>query len=382
MPRPDDAVRLWFERIGADTKRLDEGLTVRHTKDESHAFSLAAPVLHSGNSSVTLRLNGSYPSLVVGVFVSDMRLDGSIDSAVGKRCALRLRPIGGGWGRVLCDGVRSEEVKGIGLKAGDTVKVTVKFENRATALVRLRCKGLTWNEKLHNVPKCGLRFGVGELWEGDGATIVASSIDADWKPPLLWFERVGASAKRLDGGLTVSHTKDEAHAFSLIAPVLHSGKASVTLRLNGPHPSLALGVFVSDMRLDGSIDAADGKRCALRLLARPLRWQTLRPVDGGWARVLCNDARSEEVNGLALATGDTVEVSVKFEDAATAHVTLRCKDLAYDETLRGVPKCGLRFGVGDFWEGDGATIVAGSVDPKWVRAMPTNPFPARDDTHV
>jgi hypothetical protein len=50
-----------------------------------------------------------------------------------------------------------------------------------------------------------------------------------------------------------------------------------------------------------------------------------------------------------------------FEGDA-ARVMFSAKGKTWSETLRGVPACGLRFGVGLRWKDKGVTLVACSVD--------------------
>ena len=154
-----------------------------------------------------------------------------------------------------------------------------------------------------------------------------------------------------DGGRGVRQTKDTS-AFALASPVLRSGTATATFKLDF-EDDIVVGLFPADQELDSAINSADGKRCALWVGAG---W-------GGCARVVCDGEQSDAIDNIGLQPGDEVEVRVAFEDATTARVTFhtssRADLAALGRTLKGVPACGLRFGVGFmFYEGNSVTLVA------------------------
>ena len=167
--------------LGPGLVLVDSGRGVRQTKDQTHAFGLAVPVLRSGTASATYKLvfKGSW-SMVVGVFPADQELDSSIDSADGKRCALYVsNSAQARFGYVLCDGERSDAIWDIRLQKGDTVEVRVAFEGATTAHVDLSFEGRNEERTLKDVPACGLRLGVGLLAKDTGVTIVASPVRTD-----------------------------------------------------------------------------------------------------------------------------------------------------------------------------------------------------------
>ena len=168
-----------FGARGPGLELVSGGSGVRQTKDYTHAFAVAGPVLRSGSASATFRpvFEGGVYFYQIGVFPADLRLDSRTGSADGKRCALFVDSGGGGYARVFCDGVKSVRTKGLGLRPGDTIKVDVTFEGGA-ALVTFSFKGKTKSETLQGVPACGLRFGAGMYSKDTGVTLVASTGDA------------------------------------------------------------------------------------------------------------------------------------------------------------------------------------------------------------
>ena len=182
------------------------------------------------------------------------------------------------------------------------------------------------------------------------------------------FELLGPGAERLKCGRVLRKTKNsyDYKSLTLTTPVLRSGTASATFQIEldgsrkGPgHCLFVFGVFPADQPLDSFIFTADGKWCAL----------SARSYDGGFAQVLCDGVKSDEVYRLGWQQGDKVKVEVAFEDATTAHVTLSSTGTAVDttfmswnRTLYGVPACGLRFGVGLSDKGKGVTLSASSVE--------------------
>ena len=171
-----------FESVGPGLQLLGGGLGVLQTKGATHAFALVTPVLHSGTASATFELvfKGAWFDhwgMVVGVFPADHKLDSRIDSADGKRCALWVDSLNGDYARVLCDGEQSDPIRNIGWQPSDKIKVDVTFTDATTARVTLRFKGHTKRRTLEGVPACGLRFGVGLLFEGTGVSLVASSVE-------------------------------------------------------------------------------------------------------------------------------------------------------------------------------------------------------------
>ena len=84
---------------------------------------------------------------------------------------------------MLCDSGRpAVEEKGLSWRPGDKVQVDVAFEDdeealRAAARVTLSFKGRTEVRTLRGVPACGLRFGAGMWREGEGVTLVESSVE-------------------------------------------------------------------------------------------------------------------------------------------------------------------------------------------------------------
>jgi hypothetical protein len=167
-----------FRARGPGLELVGDGTGVRQTKDVS-AFALAGPVLRCGTASATFRLafEGEYCVFEIGLFPADLRLDSSVSSADGKRCALMVGYGLGGWAQVFCDGVRSDMTKGLGWRPGDTVDVGVAFEGGA-ARVTLSGKGKTWSKTLQDVPSCGLRFGAGMYRKDGGVSLVPASVDA------------------------------------------------------------------------------------------------------------------------------------------------------------------------------------------------------------
>ena len=149
--------------------------------------------------------------------------------------------------------------------------------------------------------------------------------------------------------------------FAFAHGVLHSGNGCATFRLNYFDGDLmAVGVFPADLELDSSICAAAGKRCALELA-------TYEPT----CEVVCDGVRSGETC-LTFRSGDEVRVKVKFLSKTAARVTLSLhRGLSllnkWSKTLRGVPECGLRFGVGFEMEGQEATLLELDYDPQTLR---------------
>ena len=179
------------------------------------------------------------------------------------------------------------------------------------------------------------------------------------------FERLGTGMQRMESGLAVRQTKQR-HALSLASPVLSGGTASATVRVDynrppGPGliPGLVVGVFPADQQLDNDANSPDGKRCVLWV--GYLRGMIDSHIDGGFAQVLCDGVRSDRVEGIAWTPGDEVKVEAAFEDKHTAHITFSGKSTTWSKTIRGVPECGLRFGVGMWHEGDTATLVESST---------------------
>ena len=139
---------------------------------------------------------------------------------------------------------------------------------------------------------------------------------------------------------------------------LFSGTASAEFQLNFKNKNeyyhFVVGVFPADLELDGDISSADGKRCAMVVGA----------AFGGHSFVVCDgDEPGGMVQGLGWQPGDTVRVDVTFADGNNARVTLTGKTEPCVFTLRDVPACGLRFGVGLCTEGHGATLVALHIPP-------------------
>ena len=172
-----------FGARGPGLELVGGGSGVRQTSGGEYgkganAYALAGPVLRSGSASATFRpvFEGFY-FYPIGVFPADLRLDSSLGSADGKRCALRVGYANGGYAEVHCDGVVSDRTEGHGWRPGDTIKVVVAFEGGA-ARVTLSAKGRTWSETLQGVPACGLRFGAGVYRKDNGATLVACRVDA------------------------------------------------------------------------------------------------------------------------------------------------------------------------------------------------------------
>ena len=98
--------------------------------------------------------------------------------------------------------------------------------------------------------------------------------------------------------------------------------------------------------------------------------RTLYHDSGGIAEVFCDGEKSDYEKGIVLRPGDTVTAKVEFLDATTALVTLSSSSTypTKERTLRGVPACGLRFGAGMQFEGQGVTLVARPAPPR--RATP------------
>ena len=161
----------------------------------------------------------------------------------------------------------------------------------------------------------------------------------------------GPSLELVGGGSGVRQTR-HGNAFALAGPILRSGSASATFRLDfeGGLYLFQIGVFPADLRLDSG-DILGGKRCALYVVSS----------SRGCAAVHCDGVGSDLTTGLGWRPGDTIKVDVTFEGGA-ARVTLSAKGKTWSKTLQGVPACGLRFGAGMFLKNTGATIVRTSVD--------------------
>ena len=189
------------EQLGPGLVLVDCGRGVKQMKQMTHGFALAGPILRSGTASAAFKLvfkGGDY-IFVVGVFPASSRLDSSIVSAEGKRCALKVGSASGGCARVLCDGEKSDLIQNIGVQPGDTIKVDVTFTDATTARVTFHSSSDVSNKlaalgrTLEGVPACGLCFGTGLWTEGSGVSLVASSVDAD---PVAAAAAVAAAEKK------------------------------------------------------------------------------------------------------------------------------------------------------------------------------------------
>ena len=166
------------------------------------------------------------------------------------------------------------------------------------------------------------------------------------------FEELrGPGVELIKGGLALRQTRARVNALSFADPVLCSGTASATFRVDfkAEQYLFVIGVFPANQVLDSYIGSADGKRVAL--------W-----VEGGMARMLSDGVKADPLKYLGWKPGDTVSADVAFEGSTTARVTLRFKERAETRMLKDVPACGLRFGVGLYHKGAAVTLLASSVD--------------------
>jgi len=170
-----------FTSRGPGLVLVDGGRGVTQTENRTDAFGLAGPVLRSGTASATFKLvfKRHRRHFVVGVFRADHKLDSTTYSADGKRCALEA------WGDradVLWDGVSTAHSEWtnycIDWQTGDTVDVRMWFVNATTARIVFLFKGRIEARTLEGVPECGLRFGVGLIWNYTSVTLTTSSVDA------------------------------------------------------------------------------------------------------------------------------------------------------------------------------------------------------------
>ena len=221
----------------------------------------------------------------------------------------------------------------------------------------------------------------------------------DTRNPVFFIERIrrpigqpGVGATRL-GGFTLAEERRVGHgitvfgvlphrgpgagrnvrktaagdAICLAEPIMRKGAASVTFKISERKPdAYTIGVFAADTDLDGDPLSPNGKRCVLRV------WGGY----GGGVSVLCDGERSGAHVGIDWEVGDTFEVSLGWESAKVAKVGFRLtrrKGILYSrgETvpimefrhLKGVPKCGLCFGVGLTTEGHGIQMEKSWFDP-------------------
>jgi len=159
--------------------------------------------------------------------------------------------------------------------------------------------------------------------------------------------------KLFDGGLSVRNTATKATT-SLASPVMKSGTASATFRLQFKgFFGHVVGVFPATQKLDVDANASTHESATLWVgyLGRSTD-------DGGYAQLVCDGMRSERVTGLELDWQNSeLRVDVVFVEWYTARVTFSGRNKTWEATLRGVPACGLRFGVGMGGEGDSVTLV-------------------------
>ena len=165
------------------------------------------------------------------------------------------------------------------------------------------------------------------------------------------FELIGPGTELLPGGRGLKKTKSSS-AFSLAAPVMKAGKGKTTFHLDfqGDEYGFAIGLFPANLKLSSSIGSAADKRCALLCASGR----------GGCAQILSDGEQGERVDGLEWKTGDTVGVEVTF-NGDDAHIAFHVKDMIEERTLKGVPACGLCFGVGLCEVGTGVRLVASST---------------------
>ena len=171
------------------------------------------------------------------------------------------------------------------------------------------------------------------------------------------FDQVpeGLQIHRRDAETAVLKLQD-GHAFGLISPTMHKGRAFATFQLktqpDGDYQpafdSLSVGIFPADLDLTSDVRSADGKRCALRV------WDS-------FAQVMCNGAKSTAISRIDWKPGDTVCVEAVFKTATAVHVSFIFKGHTEDVVLQGVPACGLRFGAGLYFKGDSVALVACSA---------------------
>jgi hypothetical protein len=156
----------------------------------------------------------------------------------------------------------------------------------------------------------------------------------------------------VDGGRGVRQTGRGIHAFGLAGPVLHSGTASATFEKTYSLWDTVVGVFRADHNLDSEIYRADWKRCAL----------IVGSLCGGYAQVRCDGEISDEIRNIGWQTGDTVDVRIAFVNATTARIVFLFMGRTEARTLEDVPECGLRIGVGLFWNNTSVTLTTSSVN--------------------
>ena len=180
---------LQFKELGPGLELVEDGRGVSKTVMARSAFALAVPVLRSGTASATFKRDDRWKvsssastsyTFQIGVFPANQKLDSSIYSADGKRCALYVQSFDGGRAQVLCDGEYSDFIQNIGLQRGvlgDAVEVRVAFEDATTARVTFHSSRVdlaTLGRTLEGVPACGLRL----YREDTSVTLLASSVDA------------------------------------------------------------------------------------------------------------------------------------------------------------------------------------------------------------
>ena len=172
------------------------------------------------------------------------------------------------------------------------------------------------------------------------------------------FTERGPGLELVGGTLlpSVCHqTQEDTDAFAFAGPVLRSGTASATFRLDFKRDYVfQIGVFPTDLPLDSDLDSPTMKRCALFLEGSPGCSATT---------VLCDGVESDATDGFGWRPGCTVDVCLVF-DGASARVTFTGKsksEIIKSETLQNVPACGLRFGAGVYCKGSSVTLVLSSV---------------------
>jgi hypothetical protein len=208
MARDSSLPAVYFEDPGPDTTVLDDGRIVRKT-DTSRSYSLCAPVLHrfsdnpasfkphtgppTARASATFQLDFDVSDTVnvFGVFPVDLDLDSKLESKSGQRAALMVWAFRDGSAQllaagkivsVICHGAKSDRFYDVRWKKHDTIEVVVEFpEEGKAARVTVRFKGKAETVELDVAP-LGWRFGVGLYSEGNGVTLIESSVEAPPPP--------------------------------------------------------------------------------------------------------------------------------------------------------------------------------------------------------
>ena len=195
------------------------------------------------------------------------------------------------------------------------------------------------------------------LDDAGGVFRAARSCRRIYRAALTWicymepsiFTSRGPDLVLVDGGRGVTmHTTGQRHAFGLAGPALRSGTASATFKKTRRGLfDMVVGVFRADHTLDSNIYRADGNRCALSSVG-----------------VLCDGTprKSDEIRNIDWETGDTIDVRIAFVNATTARIVFLFMGRTEARTLEAVPECGLRIGVGMFWNNTSVTLTTCSID--------------------